>query len=348
MSGVSAERLLHRAIETVTSSLELDAVLSATVDLVMEATAGDACLLLLWDADQDCLVLRAASSAFQDAVGKVRLRLGEGVSGWVAAHREVAVIPEDKWADPRWKYFPELHGEMFKAMLSVPVVSRSGTLVGVFNVHSRERREFSGADMDFLRLTASLVAGAIEHANLFRAIADKEAALETLVRKTIEAQEEERRRVAAEIHDGVTQQLVSVWYRLQAIGRSLRADPDRAEQDLAAARDLVDEALAEARTAIYDLRPSVLDDLGLSPSLRTLAMRQLEDEVDLELAIDNVDFLPAHREVALYRIAQEAITNVRKHAGASRVTTSTSSSRTTAGDSIRRNLGRHHPRPHSA
>ncbi len=319
MSGVSAERLLHRAIETVTSSLELDAVLSATVDLVMEATAGDACLLLLWDADQDCLVLRAASSAFQDAVGKVRLRLGEGVSGWVAAHREVAVIPEDKWADPRWKYFPELHGEMFKAMLSVPVVSRSGTLVGVFNVHSRERREFSAADMDFLRLTASLVAGAIEHANLFRAIADKEAALETLVRKTIEAQEEERRRVAAEIHDGVTQQLVSVWYRLQAIGRSLRADPDRAEQDLAAARDLVDEALAEARTAIYDLRPSVLDDLGLSPSLRTLAMRQLEDEVDLELAIDNVDFLPAHREVALYRIAQEAIANVRKHAGASRV-----------------------------
>src|SRR6266542_1919273 len=94
-----------------------------------------------------------------------------------------------------------------------------------------------------------------------------------------------RRRVAAEIHDGVTQQLVSVWYRLQAIGRSLRAEPDRAEQELSAARDLVDEALAEARTAIYDLRPSVLDDLGLSASLRTLAVRQLEGEVDLELAI---------------------------------------------------------------
>jgi len=319
MSGVSAEHLLRRAIETVTSSLELDAVLSATVDLVTEATAGDACLLLLWDSDQECLVLRAASSAFQDAVGKVRLRLGEGVSGWVAAHRDVAIIPEDKWADPRWKYFPELHGEMFTSMLSVPVVSRSGALVGVFNVHSRERRELSGADIDFLRLTASLVAGAIEHANLFRALADKEAALEALVRKTIEAQEEERRRVAAEIHDGVTQQLVSVWYRLQAIGRSLRAEPDRAERELCAARDLVDEALAEARTAIYDLRPSVLDDLGLSASLRTLAMRQLEGEVDLELAIDDVDSLSAHHEVALYRIAQEAITNIRKHAGATRV-----------------------------
>jgi signal transduction histidine kinase len=319
MGGANAEKLLHRAIETVTSSLELDAVLSATVDLVTEATGGDACLLLLWDPDQECLVLRAASSPFQDAIGKVRLRLGEGVSGWVAAHRDVAIIPEDKWADPRWKYFPELRGEMFTSMLSVPVVSRSGTLVGVFNVHSRERREFSGNDIEFLRMIASLVAGAIEHANLFGTLADKETALEALVRRTIEVQEEERRRVAAEIHDGVTQQLVSVWYRLQAIGRSLRADPDRAERELSAARDLVDEALAEARMAIYDLRPSVLDDLGLPASLRALAMRQLEDEVDLEMAIDDVDSLPAHHEVALYRIAQEAITNIRKHAGATRV-----------------------------
>jgi two-component system, NarL family, sensor kinase len=318
MDRVEAEnRLLHRVIETITSSVELDTVLAATVELVTEATGGDACFLHLWEPERERLVLRAATPEFSDAVGQVTLALGEGVSGWVAATRDVVLIPEDKWADPRYKYFPDLHGELFTAMLSVPVSSRGGELVGVFNVHSRERRDFTDADVAFLRLTASLIAGAIEHANLFRTLAEQEAELEFLVRRTIEMQEEDRRRVATEIHDGVTQQLVSVWYRLQAVARSLRAEPDRAEHELAAASSLVDDALEEARAAIYNLRPSVLDDLGLGPSLRTLAL-QLEGH-EVELAIQDVTGLPPHHEVALYRIAQEAVTNVRKHADASAV-----------------------------
>jgi two-component system, NarL family, sensor kinase len=320
-SSVQAEnRLLHRVIETITSKPELAAVLPAMVDLVLEATRGDACFLHLWDAERERLVLRAASKPFTDMVGKVRLRLGEGITGWVAAQREVVVIPEDKWADRRYKYIPELRGELFSSMLSVPVVSRSGALVGVFNVHARERREFSRREVEFLRFTALLVAEAIEHANLFRVLADKEAALEGLVRRTIELQEEERRRVAADIHDGVTQHLVSVWYRLQACGRSLRDDPERAREELEAARDLVDEALVEARAAIYHLRPSVLDDLGLVPSLRALAAGQLDDDVRLDLRLDDAVVLPPHHELALYRIAQEALANVRRHARAGRVT----------------------------
>src|SRR6266545_85627 len=319
--SVEAEnRLLRRVIETITSGADLDAVLRSMIDLVMEATGGDACFLHLWEATEGCLVLRAASAGFEPSVGRVRLPLGQGISGWVAQNREVVVLPDGKLDDPRYQYIPELRGKEFTSMLSVPVVSRSGALIGVFNVHTRDRREFGHRDVEFLRLTASLVADAIEHANLFHALADKEAALEALRRRTIEVQEEERRRVATEIHDGVTQQLVSIWYRLQACGRALRGDPDRAERDLAAARQLVDEALAEARVAIYDLRPSMLDDLGLSPSLRELARRQLEGEVELRLEVEDVGALPPHHEVALYRIAQEAVTNVRKHAGASRVT----------------------------
>lgn len=318
--AVEAEnRLLRRVIETITSNLDLSTLLASLIDVVTEATGGDACFLLLWDADEEQLVLRAASSSFEAAVGSVRLRLGEGVSGWVAENRDVVVIPEDKWSDPRYKYNPELEGERFTSMLSVPVLSKTGALLGVFNVHTFARRDFSERDIRFLRLTASLVAEAIEHANLFGALADKESALEALVRTTIEAQEEERRRVATEIHDGVTQQLVSIWYRLQACRRALPEDPGRAEHELVAARDLVDGALEEARSAIYDLRPALLDDLGLSPSLRALALGQLEGEVELDLQVDDVAPLPPHLEVALYRIAQEALTNVRKHAHASKV-----------------------------
>jgi signal transduction histidine kinase len=318
-SILAENRLLHRAIETITSSLELNQVLAATVDLVTEATGGDMCLLHLWDSDEECLVLRAASGPLLNQVGRIKLALGEGVSGWVAEHREVVVIPEDKWGDPRYKYLPELKGELFTSMLSVPVISRSDTLIGVFNMHSRQRRDFSGRDIEFLSLIASLVADAIENADLFRALAKKEAALEDLVRRTIEVQEEERRRVATEIHDGVTQQLVSIWYHLQACGQSLRQDPDRAEGELGKARELVDAAFTEARSAIYELRPSMLDDLGLVPSVRALVLRQLEGEAEVELDVDEDLYILPHHEVAVYRVAQEAITNIRKHAGAGRV-----------------------------
>lgn len=312
------DRLLRRVIETITSSPDLDAVVTSTIDLVLEATGGDACFLHLWDPERRRLVLTAASPPFDAAVGRVTLALGEGIAGWVAANRQSVSIPEGKFDDPRYKYIPELGGEQFTSMISVPVISRSDELVGVFNVHSHARRDFDQRALEFVRLTASLVAEAVERGHLFRALAEKERVLQGLVRKTVEAQEEERRRVATEIHDGVSQQLVSVWYRLEAGRRHLRSDVDRAERELGVAQSLLDEALTEARMAIHDLRPSVLDDLGLAPSLRALAFRGLEG-LDLDLDLPDAVGLPPHQEVALYRIAQETFTNIRKHAAARRV-----------------------------
>ena len=313
---VSQNRLLRGVIAALTSDGELDAVLGSVVDLVTDATGGDVCVLYLWDATHDRLVLRAASPPLQSAVGEVRLRLGEGVTGWAAEHEQVVVIPEDKWADPRYKYIPELQGERYTSMISVPLFARSGDLLGVFNVHASDRRDY---DLDVLKLTGSLVAGAVEHADLFRALAEKEAALAGMMRRTIEAQEEERRRVATEIHDGVTQQLVSIWYRLQACDRSLATDQGQAARELEAAKLLVDEALDEARNAIHDLRPSVLDDLGLAPALRALVHRQFADEVAVDLDIADGVASPTHHEVVLYRVAQEAIANIWRHADARRV-----------------------------
>ncbi len=311
-------RLLHRVIETISSSPDLDVVLDETIDLVMAATRGDACFLHLYDEEREVLTLRAASEGFRDAVDQVVLGIGEGVAGWVAQHREVVIIPENKFSDPRYKYIPELRGEQFTSLLSVPLVSRGGSLVGAFNVHARERRDFSDRDVEFLRSTSSLVAAAIEHANVFRALEEKEAALADLVRRTIETQEEERRRLASEIHDGVTQQLVSAWYRLQALRRHLR-DPGRAETELARAQEMVDAALEEARWAIQDLRPTTLDDLGLGAAIKALVARSLEDETTFELDVDDSIELPKHHEVAVYRICQEALNNVWKHAGAAHV-----------------------------
>jgi signal transduction histidine kinase len=162
---------------------------------------------------------------------------------------------------------------------------------------------------------SNLMARAIENARLYGRLAEREEKLERFASRTVEAQELERRRLAGEIHDGISQRLVSLWYHLLAADDAV-GEPEAAGRELAMAKALVTEALGEARAAITGLRPPVLDDLGLAPGLESLArsLTGLEVEVDVE----SVD-LPAHVEVALYRIAQEALQNVVKHAEASSV-----------------------------
>jgi two-component system NarL family sensor kinase len=295
-------------------------VLRAAVSLVLEATGADACFLHRWDAERRRLMLAAASAPYDALVGSVTLEPGEGISGWVAANRRPVVIAAGKDADPRYKYIPELEGEKYTSMVSVPVVAPEDRLVGVVNVHTRRRRDFREEDVAFLQDIASLIASAIEGAELLSQLREKERALEELVRTTIQAQEEERRRVATEIHDGVTQQLVSTWYRVHACERLLATDPAAAAGELAATKALIDEALGEARAAIYDLRPATLDDLGLVPSLEVLLGRAFADD-DVEVRLDAQPVrLAKHLEVALYRVAQEAVSNIKRHAGARRVT----------------------------
>lgn len=312
-------RALNRIIEVFSSGVDLERVLSAAVELVLQTTGVDACFLHLFEAvGGGRLVLAAASDPYAEVVGTVTLALGEGVSGWVAEHREPVVIPDNKWADARYKYIPALGGDRYTSMLSVPLISPADRLIGVVNLHTERYRAFGQRDVALLSHVASLLAAAIEHATLFRALEDQEEALQGMVKRTVAAQEEERRRVATEIHDGVTQQLISIWYRVQACERLLERDVPAAKAELEVAKSLIGEALDEARSAIYDLRPATLDDLGLVPAIEALARRTFGPEVEVNVATD-IQPHPTHLETAVYRICQELLNNVRKHAGARHV-----------------------------
>lgn len=311
-------RVLNRIIDVIFSSTKLDEVLSATPALVLEATAGDACFIHLVEPDGS-LVLRAASDPYSDMVGRLCLNAGEGIAGWVAQNRESVVIRDGKRSDPRYKYIPELEGERYTSLMSVCLVSPADRLIGAVNVHTKERRDFTSEDVAFLEHVGSLIAAAIEHARLMRELGRKETALQGIIQRTIQAQEDERRRVATEIHDGVTQQLISIWYRLNACESLMKRDPKGAGKELEMAKQLVDEALNEARTAIYQLRPTTLDDLGLVPAIEALASRTFDQGVEFSVAADIRADIPPHLETAMYRIAQEAMNNIRKHSGATRV-----------------------------
>ena len=316
LGGTDPEReaqLLSRVIDTISAGLDLDRILQGVAQLVTETTETDICFVHLLDERARRLQLRGATPPFDTMVGSIELAVGEGVAGWVAEYGEPAVIIDNKAADPRYRYIPALRGEEFTSMISVPVVTPLGHLVGVLNVHTRRRREFTAADVELLRSVAGLVAGAIENARLHRRLAEREEALETFAERIVEWQEHERRRLAGEIHDGISQRIVSLFFHLSAAADAIPAAPHIAAEQVARAQELAAAALDETRSAIAGLRPPVLDDLGLAASLESLAHSFPTLGVYVEAAGLS---MAEHTETAVYRTAQEALQNVAKHAAA--------------------------------
>lgn len=287
-------------------------------ELITDATDTDVCFVHVLDADGLGLTLMGATPPFDKVVGTIRLPLGDGVSGWVAANAEPVVLVEHKREDPRYRYIPELRGEDYTSMASVPMISRPGIPVGVLNVHSVERRDFAEVDLQLLSSIGRLVAGAVENARLHERLARREQAREQFAEQIVTLQENERRRLAAEIHDGISQRIVGLSFHLSAAAESVGSDPAFAAGQIDAARDLAAAALDETRRAIGGLRPSVLDDLGLAAGLESLARSVADVRVSVDINLSAGVQLADHVETAIYRIAQEALQNVAKHAQAGR------------------------------
>lgn len=153
-----------------------------------------------------------------------------------------------------------------------------------------------------------------------RRLAD--AKLKKLTQRVFDAQEEERGRVARELHDGISQILVGVRYALDTARRRLDKGQTNAAEPLERGLDNLGSAISEVRRISRDLRPGVLDDLGLGPAVKTL-VDDFAARTGIETDFQTVVFrnrLDPDAKIALYRIAQEALTNIERHAGASRVT----------------------------
>ena len=305
--------LLRELIRAASSGPGVEPLAAAAARIITEATATDVCFVHVLDDSERALTLAGATPPFDAEIGKIRLPLGQGISGWVASHRQPVVISHDKESDPRYRPFESLRGRDFTSMVSVPMETGPGGLVGVLNVHTVDRREFTPRDVELLLVIGRLIAGALHQARLHRQLVARERAHENFVEQVIQAQEIERRRLAGDIHDGISQRLVTLSYRLDAAARAV--EPQAVAEQLAAARELVALTLQEARAAISGLRPPVLDDLGLSGGLASLARSIPRIEIDVDLAETRV---PDHIELALYRIAQECLQNVVKHAEADR------------------------------
>ena len=179
----------------------------------------------------------------------------------------------------------------------------------------RERTRELEASRDNLRTAAE------EKAALYETLRRKEEARTELLRKVITAQEEERRRIARELHDETGQALTALTVGMDTAAMAPGADADGVREKLAELRALATDALEDVHRLIYDLRPSVLDDLGLVAGLRWYAETRLQPAgIRVRVVVTGEERrLPAEVESALFRIGQEAISNAARHSQASNV-----------------------------
>jgi signal transduction protein with GAF and PtsI domain len=155
--------VLHEIGSRIAAADPLHEVLSRVVQFVSSLVHCDSCFVYVLD--EDALVLRASKTPHPDVVDRLKLRLGEGITGWVAEHRQPVAVSSHAFEDPRFQRFNELPEDRYEAFLSVPVLSR-GKLVGVINLQHRQPHEHSRREVQLISMIGFLVGAEIEMARL--------------------------------------------------------------------------------------------------------------------------------------------------------------------------------------
>jgi len=165
LSHESQLALLHAISRTVSSQLTLDEILQSLIGIAVQFTQCDACLVYLLEASTRSVVLRASQLPHIAELGKVRLKLGEGITGWVAQHKSVVALSHNAGADDRFKLFRSLVEDTYEAFLSVPLVS-AGEVIGVLNVHHKQPRMHQPEEIALLSFVGEQMGGVISKSQL--------------------------------------------------------------------------------------------------------------------------------------------------------------------------------------
>jgi signal transduction histidine kinase len=296
--------VLYRADEELHRSLHVDTVLQALVDVVAEVLGADKVAVHVWDAEQGLLVTRAQHGFDPRTVAENPYAPGQGIAGTVYLRREPIAV-DDLPADPRVaRAFVDREG--IQSLLSVPILF-GDDVFGVFGLNFVRRRHFTEDDKRLMAAVAQRAAIAIQNARLYGQ-AQHAAVLQ------------ERQRLARELHDAVTQTLFAASLIAEVLPQMWADHRDDASDRLEELRELTRGALAEMRMLLLELRPAALTEASMRDLLRQLAAAftgHARVPVALDVGADHR--LPPDVQIAFYRIAQEALNNVAKHAEAGRV-----------------------------
>jgi PAS domain S-box-containing protein len=313
-----AERALDRlkAVQRVTEAaladLAADDLLRELLKRVRRLLAADMATVLLLSDDRESLTVRLSDGMSEPNERKRRIPCGLGIAGTIAATRRPLIVEDLRKADVVSPFLKK----KVRSLMGVPLIVE-GDLLGVLHVATRRPRLFTSQELALLQTVAGQIALGLDRSRLFEEIRAGRSRLEALSRRLVDLQEAERQEIARELHDEVGALLTGLKVLLEHEAR--RLTPDRNGNRLDRRREMrriVNELMARVRDLSMDLRPPMLDDLGLSPTL-LWHIERFQTQTGVE-----VDFRPAglrrryapEVETAVFRIVQEALTNVARHA----------------------------------
>lgn len=297
--------LLTEVSQRITSILELDELMVQVVHLIQQTFDYYHVGIGLIEGDE--VVYRVGSGVLWDhpdfQFKPARLKVGrDGITGWVAGTGEPHLAPDVK-KDPHYVW---MQTSQTQSELVVPIKVK-GQTIGILDVQSDKLDDFSASDVDIMTALANQTGIAIENARLYEH-AKKMAALE------------ERQRLARDLHDSVTQSLYGVTLYAEVAEQLLKSgEVHQAGVNLQELKKMALDALAEMRLLIYELRPSVFEQEGLVAAIQA-RLDAVEGRVGLQTSfeINGEISLSPQVEEGLYRITQEALNNIIKHAAASK------------------------------
>jgi signal transduction histidine kinase len=310
-------------ISSATSGLwDLDAILNIALNTVLEiinATTGGILLLHGQTKKLSYRVYRGLSAKY---VEQMEMGLGEGVAGRVAETGEPIVL-ENISEEPKAAHPDLVNTEGLGGFISVPLKAKDRVL-GVMNIASHVPGKFSADDMFLLNSIGCQLGTAIEQARLYQRLEKGKERYQTLLQHALTAQEEERKRIARELHDETSQAITSLTLNLQAA--ITKAETDGIEDvdfigKLRKIQSLAVHTQNEISKLMKELRPTLLDELGLPAAISRYAKDSLESLGTKVLTeFEGVEErLPTEVEVTLFRIAQGTVGNILEHAEAKNV-----------------------------
>jgi signal transduction histidine kinase len=296
---------------TLTRPYDLDAMLEEVLNRVLEAVGSSEPkgAIFLLDPWGQTLHLRAHEGLSSRLIEQAdEIPLGECLCGLTAEAGEVLIV-RDALNHPQHTRCPILEPHVH---VCVPLKSMD-RLLGVIDFYLDNEHPIDAIDQQMFAAIGRQIGVAVDNARLCEN-------LRFYIRQVTDAQEDERRRIARELHDETAQGLIGVARRLDDLATSDLGVPERAVERLEQLYQQIEDLLQGVRRFSRDLRPSVLDDLGLLPAVEGLISGLKESGIDCELEISGEQRrLSPDAELALFRIVQEALNNIKRHANATEV-----------------------------
>lgn len=313
--------LLNDVARTLSSTLQLDEVLTRIMEQVEGLLNVEAGSLLLTDPTTGELVFQIALGDKADEVKPFRIPKGQGIAGEVAVTGTPLMIANADQDKRHFKKLDQTTNFLTRNILCVPLVLYD-QIIGVLEVINKREGNFTQTDLELLSSIASYAAIAIQNARLHEnVLAERD--------KVVEAEEEARKKLARDLHDGPTQLVAGIKMSLDFSKKALEKDPSLLPKELNYMLELADRATYQMRTMLFELRPLVLETQGLGAALQVFIDRRQKDitgetpRLTLKVETDNpsgdISRQDGKVEAAIFAIVQETVNNAIKHAQAQNI-----------------------------